>query len=72
MIPIINYPEPMSKVRLASLKDDTAGTLKELQEAGLLHVEPAGELSAEEKEAIRSQGEQIAQALSQVQLLAQF
>jgi V/A-type H+-transporting ATPase subunit I len=67
MIPIINYPEPMSKVRLASLKDDTAGTLRELQEAGMLQVEPAGELSSEEKQTIRSQSEQIAQVLSQVQ-----
>ena len=47
----------MYKMRLASLKDDTDATLKDLQTSGMLHVEPAGELSSGEQDAIRGQRE---------------
>jgi len=68
MIPLImNSPEFMYKVRLASLKDDISDTLTDLQSAGMLHVEPAGELSSGEQDAIRVQREQISLAISKIQ-----
>ncbi len=68
MIPIIiNSPEPMYKVRLASLRDDTTGTLKNLQASGMLHVEPSKELSEGEQGALRLRREQTSQALSRIQ-----
>ena len=68
MIPLlINFPESMYKMRLASLKDDTETTLKDLQTSGMLHVEPAGELSSGEQDAIRGQREQVSLAISRIQ-----
>ena len=68
MIPLLmNFPEPMYKIRLASLKDDTDATLKDLQASGMLHVEPAGELSSGEQDALRGQREQVSLAISQIQ-----
>lgn len=66
MIPlIINYPEPMYRMRLASMKDATPATLDYLQKSGILHVEPAGELSDKEKSSISEDKELITKALSQ-------
>jgi V/A-type H+-transporting ATPase subunit I len=68
MIPLlINFPEPMYKMRLASLKDDTDATLKDLQTSGMLHVEPAGELSSGEQDALRGQRDQVSLAISRIQ-----
>ena len=68
MIPLLmNLPEPMYKIRLASLKDDTDATLKDLQASGMLHVEPAGELSSGEQDALRGQREMVSLAISQIQ-----
>jgi V/A-type H+-transporting ATPase subunit I len=53
MIPIlINTSEPMLKVRVVTVKDYSDAALKRLQEAGVLHVEEAEELSPIDKEAI--------------------
>jgi len=57
----------MYKMRLASLKDDTVSTLKDLQTSGMLHVEPAGEISMQEQEVIRGQREQVSLAISRIQ-----
>ncbi|HPR51081.1 MAG TPA: V-type ATPase 116kDa subunit family protein [Deltaproteobacteria bacterium] len=68
MIPmLINFPEPMYKMRLASLKDDTETTLMDLQTSGMLHVEPAGKLSSQEQDTIRVLREQVSLALSRIQ-----
>ncbi|MBN2297100.1 MAG: hypothetical protein JXM72_00820 [Deltaproteobacteria bacterium] len=68
MIPlIINSPESMYKVRLASLRDDISDTLIDLQSAGMLQVEPAGELTEEEKESIIHRKEQSSAALLRIQ-----
>lgn len=68
MIPlIINFPESMYKVRLASLKDDISDTLIDLQKAGMLQVEPAGEMSEEEKESIIRMKDQTSTALLRIQ-----
>ena len=67
MIPIlINTSEPMLRVRVVTVKDYSDTTLKRLQEAGVLHVEEAKELSPIDKEAIERERSRTREALGHI------
>jgi len=65
MIPLlINSSEPMRKVRVVTVKDQSEETLKRLQKLGVLHVEEAQELDPIDRETIEGEKNRIRTALN--------
>jgi len=63
---IINTPEPMAKVRLATPRDSIQPTLESLQEAGVVHVEEAKALDPVEERAIEKEFQLVRDALTSI------
>ena len=49
---LLNSPEPMTRVRVVTLKDYSEPTLKVLHQLGVLHVEEGKELAPVDRAAI--------------------
>lgn len=60
---LINTPEPMAKVRVIAIKDQSRKILETLQELGVLHVEEASELKPIDREHIEDERRRIREAL---------
>jgi len=61
---VLNSPEPMTKVRVITLKDYSEPTLKALHKVGVLHAEVAEELKPLDKIAIESQQREVGELLT--------
>jgi V/A-type H+-transporting ATPase subunit I len=67
MIPaIINTPEPMLKVRLATPKDVIPSLLENVQAAGVMHVEQTTALEPTQKDAIKQDLQLVQEALQAI------
>jgi len=58
---ILNSPEPMTRVRVVTLKDYSEPTLKALHRVGVLHVEEGKELAPVDRAAIEGQQKEISE-----------
>ena len=68
MAPILlNTSEPMFKVRVVTVKDQSESILKKLQALGVLHVEEASELSPIDREKIEGQKNRVRKALNNIE-----
>jgi V/A-type H+/Na+-transporting ATPase subunit I len=61
---IVNTSDPMAKVRVVTIRDYAAKTLKALHAAGVLHVEESEELQPVERAAIERERREIAELLT--------
>jgi V/A-type H+-transporting ATPase subunit I len=60
MVPLlVNSAEPMTKVKIVTVKDNSEKTLKILQRAGTIHIEESSELQAVDRSAIEHEHRQI-------------
>jgi V/A-type H+/Na+-transporting ATPase subunit I len=60
---LINTPEPMMKVRVIAIKDQSQQTLERLQELGVLHIEEASDLSPLDRDRIETERRRIREAI---------
>lgn len=73
MIPLlINSSEPMRKVRVVTVKDQSEEALRRLQALGVLHVEEAQELDPVDREAIEGEKNRIRTALNSLDFVLDF
>ncbi len=73
MIPLlINSPEPMRKVRVVTVKDQSEEALNRLQELGVLHVEEAHELDPIDREVIEGEKNRIRTALNALDFVLDY
>lgn len=61
---LINTPEPMMRVRVIALKDQSQQTLERLQELGVLHVEESSDLGPVDRERIENERRRIREAIN--------
>lgn len=60
MAPIlINTAEPMSRIRVVTVRDDSERTLKVLQKTGVIHVEESSELQPADKAVIEQEHREV-------------
>ncbi|MFC1900748.1 V-type ATP synthase subunit I [Chloroflexota bacterium] len=65
MIPVlVNTPEPMLKLRVVTVKDNSEQTLKVLHRVGVLHIEESEELEPVDKAAIEDERREVNELLS--------
>ncbi len=64
---IINTPEPMAKVRVITMKDDSEKSLKALHRVGVLHVEASEELKPVDRAAIEQERSEVRELLAYVE-----
>lgn len=61
---LINTPEPMMRVRVIAIKDQSQQTLERLQDLGVLHIEEASELGPVDRERIENERRRIRESIN--------
>ena len=65
MIPVlVNTPEPMMKLRVVTVKDNSEQTLKVLQRVGVLHIAESEELEPVDRAALEDERREVNELLS--------
>ncbi|MFC2070651.1 V-type ATP synthase subunit I [Chloroflexota bacterium] len=65
MIPLlVNTPEPMVKLRVVTVKDNSEQTLKVLHRFGVLHIEESSELEPVDKAALDEERREVSELLT--------
>ena len=73
MIPVVlNAPEPMTKVKVMTLKDYSETILKALQTIGVLHIEESTELEPADQTAIEAERREINELLTLVSTILSY
>ncbi|MCK9230312.1 MAG: hypothetical protein M0Q23_03655 [Syntrophales bacterium] len=60
----INTPEPMMRVRVIAIKDQSQQTLERLQDLGVLHIEEASDLGPVDRERIENERRRIRESIN--------